>query len=130
MLLLFLAHYGSRFDCRFQQIPQEYFAHYMKFLPVYLALLYRGILVLRLYRSIWRFASYNELLRVTMATGITLIFHIAGMSLIFGRMPVSYYVFGIILQFVFTLAIGSPTGSSSCCGDAGRRRQKNSTPSG
>ena len=94
-----------RFDCRFQQIPQEYLAHYLKFLPVYLAFCAVVFWFLRLYRSIWRFASYNELLRVTMATGITLIFHIAGMSLIFGRMPVSYYVFGIILQFVFTLAI-------------------------
>ena len=33
-----------RFDCRFQQIPQEYFAHYMKFLPVQVGHIY-GIFI-------------------------------------------------------------------------------------
>ena len=94
-----------RFDCRFQQIPKEYLFPYLKFLPVYLVFCIVVFWFLRLYRSIWRFASYAELIRATMATVITLVFHVVGMSLVFGRMPISYYMFGIILQFVFTVAV-------------------------
>ena len=94
-----------RFDCRFQMIPKEYLFPYLKFLPIYLVFCIVVFWFMRLYKSIWRFASYSELIRVTAATIITFAFHLTGMSLLFGRMPVSYYMFGIMLQFVLTLAV-------------------------
>jgi len=60
---------------------------------------------MRLYNSIWRFASYSELLRTVVATGITFVIHCVGMNVFFGRMPLSYYVFGIMIQFVLTLGV-------------------------
>ena len=60
---------------------------------------------MRLYKSIWRFASYSELLRVILATVITGIVHIVCMTCFVLRMPISYFVFGIIIQFCLTLGI-------------------------
>lgn len=94
-----------RFDCRFRSIPQEYLGAYLKFIPIYIVFCLFVFWKLRLYKSIWRFASYSELIRLTMATLITFVFHAAGITIFFKRMPISYYVFGIALQFLFTLGI-------------------------
>ena len=94
-----------RFDCRFREIPSQYFQPYIKYIPVYCAVCLVVFQTLRLYKSIWRFASYNELCRMTVATGITFLFHIGGMPALYGRMPVSYYLFGTLLQFFLTLAV-------------------------
>lgn len=94
-----------RFDCRFREIPENYLSSYLKFLPIYVIACMAVFWGLKLYKSIWRFASYNELYRVSVATIITLIIHIAGMTILYGRMPISYYMFGIVLQFLFTLGI-------------------------
>ena len=60
---------------------------------------------LRLYKSIWRFASYSELMRVILATVVTGVIY-TGSLLIFNlHMPVSYYVIGITVQFIATLGI-------------------------
>ena len=60
---------------------------------------------LRLYKSIWRFASYSELLRVILATVVTGVIY-TGSLLVFNlHMPVSYYVIGITVQFIATLGI-------------------------
>lgn len=94
-----------RFDCRFRSIPQEYLWAYLKFIPIYIVFCLFVFWKLRLYKSIWRFASYSELIRLTMATLITFVFHATGITIFFKRMPISYYVFGIALQFLFTLGI-------------------------
>ena len=59
----------------------------------------------RLYQSIWRFASYSELLRAVMATIITGTVQLLGTLIFIQRMPISYYMFGIILQFFAVLGI-------------------------
>ena len=94
-----------RFDLSFSKIDQEYLNAYIRFLPVYLVISIAVYFVFKLYHSIWRFASYMELLRVIAATFVSAALHIAGISLIFKRMPVSYYLVGIMLQFVFTLGV-------------------------
>ena len=53
----------------------------------------------------WRFASFNELKRVCMATVITSILHIFGITVLFERMPVSYYFVGCGIQFACVLGI-------------------------
>ena len=94
-----------RFDCRFTMIPAIYLAPYEKFIPIYIVVSLLVFWRLRLYNSIWRFASYSELLRVVLATVITGIFHCVGITIFFERMPLSYYFFGILMQFIFTLGI-------------------------
>ena len=94
-----------RFDCMYSRIPQEYFFSYLKFFPWYTIFCVFIFWALRLYKSVWRFASYSELMRVVIATAITFVFQVAGMTLVVGKMPASYYIFGIIIQFVLVVGI-------------------------
>lgn len=94
-----------RFDCRYTMIPSEYLSAYYKFLLIYVVFSIFVFWRMQLYNSIWRFASYSELLRTIVATGITFVFHCIGITVLFGRMPLSYYVFGIMIQFALTLGV-------------------------
>ena len=94
-----------RFDCRFTSIEKRYLVAYIKFVPIYTVFCVLIFVFLRLYKSIWRFASYRELLRVFTSSVITSVFHITFITLLFERMPVSYYVFGAFIQFLLVLAI-------------------------
>ncbi len=94
-----------RFDLHFTQIPVHYIQAYYRFAPFYTVFCILVFLLARLYRSVWRFASYNELLRILMVSFITGVFQVAGTCFFVRRMPISYYVVGIILQFFFVTAI-------------------------
>ncbi len=93
-----------RFDCMFTEIPwDQYMIPFLKFAPIYAVICLVVFWQFRLYNSIWRFASTSELIRVMVASGITSVIHIAGITLLFGRMPISYYVIGMGIQFLFVL---------------------------
>lgn len=94
-----------RFDCRYSQIPAEYLSPYMKFTPIYTVACILVFWCTKLYKSIWRFASYSELIRTITATIITGAVQLVGITVLFRRMPISYYLFGIVLQFFLTLGI-------------------------
>lgn len=94
-----------RFDCRFSSIETKYLQAYFRTILVYAGFCIIVFWFMRLYKSIWRFASYSELLRVILATVITGIVHIVCMTCLVLRMPISYFVFGIIIQFCLTLGI-------------------------
>jgi len=94
-----------RFDFRYSEIPTYYLEPYMKFAPIYTVLCIGVFWVMKLYRSIWRFASYSELIRVVMATLITGVLQCVGITVLFERMPLSYYIFGIVLQFCAVIGI-------------------------
>ena len=92
-----------RFDCRFQMIPKEYLNPYFHTIFLYAIFCILIFWMMRLYKSIWRFASYSELTHMIFATVITLACHIAAVTGLVKRMPVSYYLFGIMMQFILTL---------------------------
>lgn len=94
-----------RFDMRYSQIPSEYYEPYAKFIPIYIVICIAVFALLKLYKSVWRFASYAELRRVILATVVTGITHIVLITTIFKRMPVSYFIMGITLQFILILGI-------------------------
>ena len=94
-----------RFDCKFSRIETGYLQAYGKSILIYGLFCVVVFWFLRLYKSIWRFASYSELLRVVVATLITGAVYIIGMSTCVLRMPVSYYLIGIAIQFCLTLGI-------------------------
>lgn len=93
-----------RFDCRFSMIPDYYLDAFAKFAPIYTIVCIGVFVLAKLYRSIWRFASYNELLRVGCTTVITALIQIVGITLIC-RMPITYYTMGAVLQFCGVLAV-------------------------
>lgn len=94
-----------RFDCRFSQLPNMYMDAFKAFAPYYTIISIVVFWCCKLYKSIWRFASYNELLRTITATVITGVIHIVGITVFFERMPISYYLFGIIMQFMAVLGV-------------------------
>lgn len=94
-----------RFDCRYSMIPKEYLGACLKFMPVYILFSLLVMWTLHLYRSIWQFASYSELMRLGFATMITGIFHVVGMHFFVHSMPVAYYLIGIPVQFLLLIGI-------------------------
>ena len=93
-----------RFDCRFSLIEERFLIGWRDFLPVYVVFCLIIFWVLKLYKSLWRFASFNEFTRVALASVITGSFHVIATLLFFRRMPISYYVLGMILQFLLVLS--------------------------
>jgi len=94
-----------RFDCRFSQIPARYYEAWQKFAPVYTIFCLIVFWFLHLYKSIWRFASYNELSRIALSSIVTTLFHALGITFLYERMPASYYLFGTIIQFLLVIGI-------------------------
>ena len=92
-----------RFDFRFSMIPDEFLQGFIHFAPVYTISCILIFYWLNLYRSIWRFASYNKLIRIAASTALTMMVQIAG-CVFYRRMPVSYYIMGSVLQFVLIVA--------------------------
>ena len=60
-----------RFDLRYTTIDYPYLEAWKHFLPLYILFSLAVFWYLKLYKSIWRFASYSELLRVSVATIIS-----------------------------------------------------------
>ena len=89
-----------RFDCRFSEIPVYYLITWLKFAPIYAIISILVFYIFHLYKSIWKFASYVELKRIMYASMILAFVHTAGITLIFRRMPISYYVIGAGIQFL------------------------------
>lgn len=94
-----------RFDCVFSHIPLEYLYSWLKMVPIYTVVCIVVFWLIRLYQGMWRFAGYSELLRVTWATVITAVIHTVGVTALFQRMPISYYIIGPCFQFAMTLVV-------------------------
>ena len=94
-----------RFDFRYSSIPTDYFAAWRSFAPIYTIIILAVFGCLHLYNSVWRFASFHELIKITVATVITGVLHIVGITIFWGRMPASYYLIGIMLQFFLTVGV-------------------------
>ncbi len=94
-----------RFDAKLSAIPKHYLTPFLKFIPIYTVFCLCVFGVLKLYRSIWRYASYRELSRATIASLLTSFFHTCLITLLYGRMPISYYTFGMVIQFVLIVGI-------------------------
>ena len=93
-----------RFDCRFSAIPEEYWLPFLRFAPFYTLFCLLVFWLLRLYQSIWRFASFRELEHVILSSAVTGLFQIVAITVFLKRMPISYYMFGIIIQFLLISA--------------------------
>ncbi len=94
-----------RFDMQFNQIPLEYlngFRNYAIFNTIITIAIY---IFFKLYRMILEYASYNELIKITQAVILSVFIHVIGISLFFIRMPISYFIIGFLIQYMFTVAL-------------------------
>ena len=94
-----------RFDCKVTSVEPQYLTTYTKTIIVYALFCLVVFWFLRLYKSIWRFASYSELMRVILATVVTGVIYTGSLLAFHLHMPISYYVIGITVQFIATLGI-------------------------
>ncbi len=92
-----------RFDCIYSSIPLMYLKPFSKFITLYAL----GCLVLfwlfRMYHSVWRYASYDELVRTFLGSTAAAVLHALLITLIFARMPLSYYLWGATLQLILLI---------------------------
>lgn len=93
-----------RFDCKYTQIPHNYLVVWLKAMPIYAAFCVLIFWAFKLYQSVWRYASFTELKRLVVASAILGVSYASGISIAFGRMPIAYYVGGIIIQSMLSLA--------------------------
>ncbi len=94
-----------RFDGRFSFIPSEYLNMFKYTIVVYTVCCIFVYWLLGTYRFMWRFASLMELLKVTISVVITWFLYGVIMTGFVGRMPISYFVFGVGFQYFFALLI-------------------------
>ena len=94
-----------RFDGRYSLIPKNYLKAYVRFLPYYAFFCVIVFYSLGLYRSIWKYASALEVVRSMIAGIVTGGFHMAFITAVYSRMPISYYFFGAIFQFILITGI-------------------------
>ena len=94
-----------RFDCRFSEIPDMYLSAWFRFSPIYFIVCVVVFWFFHLYQSIWRFASFTELRRVIFATMVLGVVHTVAITVLFQRMPISYYIIGIAVQFALTVLV-------------------------
>ncbi len=103
-----------RFDCNISELINGsisttdapiYFNAWLKFVPINTVACLTIFAAFKLYRSIWTFASYREFFNVAYSSLVTFLIHTVGITLLFNRMPITYYFFGALMQFVFVLFV-------------------------
>lgn len=101
----FLLALWFRFDCKFSKVEVPYMKWYARSIVFYILVSLCIYAILKLYSSIWRFAGYIELTYMIIANLITISIYVIATLAIHWRMPISYYVFGVLVQFVLTTAV-------------------------
>lgn len=101
----YLAALFFRFDMHISSIPPEYLHAFIKFAPIYTIFSLFVFHILRLYNSLWQFASFDELNRIIISSIFTTLFQAAFMTILMIQMPISYYVFGAFFQFAMIVGI-------------------------
>lgn len=93
-----------RFDGFFSQIPDYYVRAYVKFIPIYTILCLVIFYASKMYQSVWQYASFNELARTCIGSTVASLLHILLITVIYYRMPISYYLWGSCFQMILLVA--------------------------
>ena len=101
----YIAALWLRYDCRFSDIPAHFLTPWLQFSPIYAVVCIITFWKLRLYQSVWRFVSFVELERIGIASILLGVFHTVFITVFFRRMPITYYAFGTIIQFLLTVFV-------------------------
>ena len=94
-----------RFDATFSAIPSNYFSAYRTFIVPFALACIIAFWFCGMYKGMWRYASFSVLMRTLLVSAGASIAHTVLITLLFVRMPISYYLWGGILQFLGLLAI-------------------------
>lgn len=93
-----------RFDGVFSEIPEKYLDPYVYFIPIYTVICLAIFYAFRMYHSIWEYVSIRELLKTAVGSLTASAVHIILITILFRRMPLSYYLWGTCFQLLLLLA--------------------------
>ncbi|MBQ1364328.1 MAG: hypothetical protein IIY60_00815 [Clostridia bacterium] len=87
-----------------------YLPAFERFAPYYTVLAILVFALFRLYGGMWQFAGINDMNRILAANAVTTAIQVIGTWLImppenYPRMPLTYYIIGALLQFIFIAMI-------------------------
>ena len=94
-----------RFDGIFSEIPEMYLEPYTYFIPIYTLVSLVIFYLMRMYHSVWEYVSVRELMRAAIGSVAASVIHVVLITVIFGRMPLSYYLWGSCFQVLMLLAV-------------------------
>lgn len=97
--LAYLIALWLRFDCHYNSIPEKYLKPAFQIMPLHTVVMLGMLIAMKLYQSVWRYASLPELLRIFWASLAGGAVQILGTLLFLRRMPISYYFIGWMLMF-------------------------------
>ena len=93
------------FEGRFSLIPKQFLSAFLKFAPIYTVSAVLVFWFCKLYESAWQIAGKHELLHVAAASAVLLTIQTVGITVLFRRMPLGYYVFGVVTQSFLTALV-------------------------
>ena len=94
-----------RFDGIYSKIESQYIVAYNAFILPCAAVSVIIFLLFRMYNSMWRFASFTEFVRTVLGSFISSVLHTILITILYERMPLSYYFLGAVLQVIFLLGV-------------------------
>ena len=94
-----------RFDGNFSSIPQNYYGAYRTFIFPFAAVSVVIFMAFRMYNSMWRYASLNELTRTAEASFLASALHSILITVCIARLPLTYYFVGALIQFALLLGV-------------------------
>ena len=87
-----------RFDGVYSAIQARFMIPYKRFILPYAVFCILLFIAMKMYNSVWRYASYTELARTLAGSMIASAIHAVLITMLFRRMPVSYYLMGAFFQ--------------------------------
>ena len=96
---------------QWRDVARDYYLPaFFRFAPIYTVLVIIVFTLFRLYGGMWRYAGMNDMNRIICASAVTTVIQVVGTLFIFPpaghyHMPVTYYVIGALLQFLFITLI-------------------------
>lgn len=92
----------ARFE--FSEPPAVFLTAFNHFITPYAIACILVFWLFQLYKGIWKYASFPEFAWILMTSAGTSIMHIVLITMIFGRMPITYYIGGMVFQAAFLLS--------------------------
>ena len=94
-----------RYEFSFSAIPERFLAFYSTTIIPWIGISLIVFMLFGLYRSIWSFVSIDELFRIILSYLCLCAICLAATFLLPVKMPVSYYVLGLIFSFISTVGL-------------------------
>ena len=92
-----------RFDCVFSSIPRDYLHAYAVFIMPFAVASIFLFWLMKMYQSIWKYASYMELTHTVIGSLGSSALHVILISIFVQKMPISYYLLGAFFQLTLLL---------------------------